>query len=80
MVSDVEQRVRSVIAKVLKVDRDEISRGSRFTEDLMAKSFDIIEIIAMLEDEFGIEIDDSKARRNRTVGEAIDYIEELTAG
>ena len=78
MGSEIEDRVKSVIAKVLRMESGEINRESRFTEDLMAKSFDIIEIIATLEDEFNVEIDDSRAKRNRTVGEAVDYIIELT--
>ena len=72
-----EDGVKKIVAKIFEVDTKDITRDTRFVEDLLAKSLQIIEMIAMMEDEFNIEVDDSRARGNRTVGQAIDYVEEL---
>jgi acyl carrier protein len=73
----VEERVKQVVAKVFRKDVNQISRETRFIEDLFAKSLNIIELIAVLENEFDIEIPANEARRNKTVGQAIDLIERL---
>ena len=69
--------VVSEVARIFKVDPAELSRDTRFAEDLGAKSVNIAQLIAVLEDDFGIAIPFMEARRRRTVGEAIDFVTEL---
>ena len=73
----VEERVKQVVAKVFHTEVDQISRETRLIEDLYAKSLNIIELIASLENEFDMDIPAFEARRNKTVGEDIDLIEKL---
>lgn len=73
----VEERVKQVVAKVFRKDVNQISRETQFIEDLFAKSLNIIELTAVLENEFDIEIPGHEARRNKTVGQAVDLIEKL---
>jgi acyl carrier protein len=73
----VEERVKQVVAKVFRKDVNQISRETRFIEDLFAKSLNIIELTAVLENEFDIEIPGQEARRNKTVGQSVDLIERL---
>ncbi|MDE6047665.1 MAG: acyl carrier protein, partial [Anaeroplasmataceae bacterium] len=47
-------------------------------DDLGADSLDAVEIVMDIEDEFGVEIDDTKAEAISTVGDLVAYIEELT--
>jgi acyl carrier protein len=68
------ERVMREIARIFKKDASKLSRETRFAEDLHAKSVDIVELIAVLEDEFGVEIPYPEARRRNTVGEAIDLV------
>ena len=49
---------------------------AQFVNDLGADSLDTVELIMALEEEFDIEIPDEKAEKIKTVGEAIDYIEQ----
>lgn len=70
----VEQRVRSVTAKVLKLDPSEIQLEDNFTEDLGAESVQSIELVAMFEEEFGIEMSEDAALAVQTVGEAVEFI------
>ena len=45
-----------------------------FTADLGAESVDSIELVAMFEEEFGIEMDEDAALAVETVGDAITFI------
>jgi len=70
----VEERVKSVTARVLGLDPDEIKPENNFTEDLGAESVQSIELVAMFEEEFGIEMDEDAALSVTTVGAAVGFI------
>ncbi len=50
--------------------------STRF-EDLGAKSVDLVKMIAVLEDEFGVDINFMEFRRRKTFGEAAEYVASL---
>ena len=75
--SDVEDRVKDVVARTLKVDLARVTGESRFVEDLGAQSMQSIELIAAFEEEFDIEIDEEEAVTVKTVGKAVEYIANL---
>ncbi len=68
----VEERVKAVTARKLGVD--EVRMEDSFTADLGAESVDSIELVAMFEEEFGIEMDEDAALAVQTVGEAVKFI------
>ncbi len=70
----VEERVKAVTAKVLGLDADQIRSEDSFTEDLGAESVQSIELVAMFEQEFGIEMDEDAALSVQTVGSAVEFI------
>jgi acyl carrier protein len=70
----VEERVKAVTARVLKLSPDEIKAEDNFTTDLGAESVQSIELVAMFEEEFGIEMDEDAALSVETVGRAIEFI------
>jgi acyl carrier protein len=70
----VAERVKAVTARVLGVDPDEIKAEKSFTEDLGAESVQSIELVAMFEEEFGIEMDEDAALSVTTVGSAVAFI------
>ncbi|MFC1783699.1 acyl carrier protein [Planctomycetota bacterium] len=72
--SDVEQRVKQVVADTLKVEAARITNEARFVEDLGAESVQSIELIAAFEEEFDIEMDEEAALVVKTVGQAIEFI------
>ena len=73
----VEERVKAVTANVLKLNVDEINLDDSFTADLGAESVQSIELVAMFEEEFGIEMDEDAALSVQTVGEAIEFITDV---
>ena len=70
----VAERVKEVTARVLGVKAEEIRPEQSFTEDLGAESVQSIELVAMFEEEFGIEMDEDAALSVETVGSAIEFI------
>jgi len=73
MASENEGKIIEIIAEIFEIPLAQVTKDKSFVNDFHAKSIKIIEMCATLEDEFGIEIDMEEARKNSTVGEAIDY-------
>ena len=73
--SDIEQRVKKIVAEQLGVNEAEIKNESSFVDDLGADSLDTVELVMAFEEEFGIEIPDEEAEKITRVKEAVDFIE-----
>jgi len=58
----------------LKLDEGDIKPEQTFTVDLGAESVQSIELVAMFEEEFGIEMDEDAALSVTSVGDAVDFI------
>jgi acyl carrier protein len=71
--SDIEQRVKKIVAEQLGVAEADIKIESSFVDDLGADSLDTVELVMALEDEFEMEIPDEQAEKITTVQQAIDY-------
>jgi len=73
--SNIEEKVKSIIMEQLGVDDDEVTSTASFTDDLGADSLDQVELVMALEEEFNIEISDEEAEKIKTVQDAINYIQ-----
>lgn len=73
------EKLAALIVNYVEVEQDAIRPESRFMEDLGFTSFDFMSLLGELEDEFDVEIDQQEAAGIRTVQEAVDYLEKLTA-
>ncbi|AMS27795.1 acyl carrier protein [Bacteroidetes bacterium UKL13-3] len=78
--SDVAERVKTIIMDKLGVETSEINNEANFTNDLGADSLDTVELIMEFEKEFNIAIPDDQAEKIGTVGQAITYIEQNVKG
>lgn len=75
--SDITSRVKAIIVDKLGVDESEVTMEASFTNDLGADSLDTVELIMEFEKEFDIQIPDDQAEKIQTVGQAVQYIEDL---
>jgi acyl carrier protein len=72
--TEVESRVKNVIARVLKTDVKDIKPESNFVFDLGADSMQSVALIAAFEEEFDVEMEEDKAREVQSVAGAVDFI------
>lgn len=71
-----EEKVIGIVSEQLGVEKAEVTRESSFVDDLKADSLDVVELVMEFEDEFGITIPDDDYDKIKTVGDAINYIDE----
>ena len=71
---DTEKKFKEIVADIFKVKISRLKPGTRFIDDLNAKSIDIIALIAATENAFNIKTSREETARNKTVKQAIGYI------
>ncbi|HQR18556.1 MAG TPA: acyl carrier protein [Gemmatimonadales bacterium] len=76
--SNVEEKVKDIIAEELGVEREKLTPEASFMEDLGADSLDTVELVMAFEKEFDIDIPDEEAEKLRTVGDALKYLHDKT--
>jgi acyl carrier protein len=69
-------RIAELVSEILEIDPTEMSDSSRFKEDHGADSLRAIEILASLEREFGVEIDQSNLSRMVNVQGVYEVVQE----
>lgn len=73
--SDVLDGVKEVIVDVLKIDPKDVTKKTRFIEDLKADSMDQFFLIDGLCEKFDLSISDEDARNIQSVGDAVKFVE-----
>lgn len=76
----VAERVKTVTAKILKLDPKDISDTADFVRDLGAESLQSIELVAAFEEEFGIEMNEDEALQVKTIDKAVSFIQKVMDG
>ena len=76
--TQVEQTVKEILAKQLKIDTAKIKPDVLLAEDLRMDSFGALETAFELEDKFGIQIPNDVLYNVKTVKDVVDYIAEQT--
>ena len=77
--SDIADRVKSIVVEHLGVEGDKVVEGASFIDDLGADSLDTVELVMAFEEEFGCEILDDAAEKILTVKDAVDFLQENAA-
>ncbi|MCS6795484.1 MAG: acyl carrier protein [Raineya sp.] len=76
---NVKQTVLEILKEKLDLPESVLTMEANFIKDLGVDSLDYIEVVMAFEQAFGINIPDTDTEKMRTVGAAIDYIEERLA-
>jgi len=69
------EKITYITSEHLGVEIEEITNESKFAEDLGADFLDVFELIMAFEEEFDCEIPDTDAKKMKTLGDAIKYID-----
>ena len=73
----VEERIKAVTGRLLKIDPATINNEDNFSADLGAESIQSIELVASFEEEFEIEMEELAALSVDTVGKAVVFITQV---
>lgn len=71
---EILEKVVELVNDTLDVDNVEFSEDTNL-KDLGADSFDLLELVTALEDEFELTMDDDDVEKIATVGQVVDAIE-----
>jgi acyl carrier protein len=74
-VATTKDEVIALVADHLQVDRAKVKPENDFVLDLGATPLDVTEIVLALETSYDIQIPDKEARKFKSVGDMIDYME-----
>ena len=74
--SEIAEKVKSIVVEHLGVEKDKVTESSSFIDDLGADSLDTVELVMAFEEQFECEIPDDIAEKILTIQDAINYLEE----
>jgi acyl carrier protein len=74
----IEERIKEIIANIVHVEKDILTRESTFKE-IKADSLDMVQALVAIEDEYDIEIPDEDAQNFKNFGDFIAYVENRVA-
>ena len=67
--------VKKLTAEQLMIDESEVTMESDFIADLNADSLDLVQLLILLEKEYGVSFSDEEIKSVKTVGDVIAFIE-----
>jgi acyl carrier protein len=72
----VEERLKSVLVKELKIDPGQIKTDSSLADDLGVDSADMVDLLFAIEDEFDIEISDDEVEEYQKFNDIVARIKD----
>ena len=77
------EEIRAGLAEILNevadVDAADVTDDKSFTDDLDVDSLSMVEVAMAAEEKFGVKIPDDELPKLKTVGDAVNYIDEQRA-
>ena len=71
------EEIKGIIAKQLRINKDEIKNSDRLIEDLGADSLEMSEVLMTIEEKNGIYISDEDVMKIKTVQDIADYLDKI---
>ena len=75
--NEVIELMREKCAFIFHVDKETLGPDTRLAEDLHCKSVNYVELSTYLENDYDVEVPYMAFKRNKTIGEVADYIQDL---
>lgn len=72
-----KERILEIIAEQFNMDVNELDEDMNFQEDLNADSIELVELVMTIEEEFETEVSEDDLEKLKTIGDVIDYVEDL---
>ena len=72
-----KDKILEIIAEQFNMDVNELDEDMNFQDDLNADSIELVELVMTIEEEFDTEVSEDDLDKLKTVGDVIDYVEDL---
>ena len=69
--------ILKLIADEFNMEVSDLREDMSFQDDLNADSIEPVELIMSIEDELDVQVDDEKIEELKTIGDVLEYVEEL---
>ncbi|HEV2953199.1 MAG TPA: acyl carrier protein [Candidatus Dormibacteraeota bacterium] len=67
--------LQELAAEILGVDPEQVQMEVSFARDLAADSLDLVELIAAVEDKYGVELPDEELEQMKQIGDLWHFLE-----
>jgi acyl carrier protein len=74
---EILEKIIQRAAVLFKKNPGELNPDTKWVEDLKAKSVNYVQVIAVLEAEFDVQVNFMEFRRKKTLGEAAEFVVHL---
>lgn len=72
---EISEKLKQIIANQLRIEAESIEDTTDIVEDLGADSLDIVEILMVIEEQFGVSIPDDEVINLKNISDIQAYIE-----
>jgi acyl carrier protein len=76
--TSVEDKLKSVLKKVLDIKESEIIPGAKLDDSLGIDSTEMVEIAVVLKKEFGIQLKDNELKKTQSLNEIVELLKSKT--
>ena len=73
--TDVLAGLAEILEEVAGVDPADVTPEKTFIDDLDVDSLSMVEVVVAAEEKFGVKIPDDEVQNQKTVGDAVSYIQ-----
>lgn len=71
------EEIKKMLADELEISESEITPETKLKGNLGITSVEFVDIAMTIEEEYGVELNEDKLRKIKTVGELCDYVQSL---
>ncbi|MBO4447771.1 MAG: acyl carrier protein [Bacteroidales bacterium] len=76
--NQIEEKVRSFLVEELEIDENKISPDARLAEDLGIDSLEVVDVVVMVESEFGFKMKPEDFKSLKTFSQFCTFVHERT--
>jgi acyl carrier protein len=77
--TDIRAELAGIVEEIAGVPADDVQLDKEFIADLDVDSLSMVEIVVAAEEKFEVRIPDDDVKNLKTVGDAVDYIDNAQA-
>ncbi|MDX6325187.1 MAG: acyl carrier protein [Nocardioidaceae bacterium] len=77
--TEIQTDLATIVEEIAGVPAADVQPDKEFIADLDVDSLSMVEIVVAAEEKFGVRIPDDQVKNLKTVGDAVDYIQNAQA-